>query len=76
VCQGCSVKPKKTQGWNCCQSASTMYWIKGLNSYVNVIFFYIYFLISTNLFLPCNYGVLCVDWWEEKNDVIHFTIRL
>jgi hypothetical protein len=40
---------------------------KGLNTYVNKVFLFFYFLfynISTNLFLLCNYGVLCVDYWD------------
>jgi uncharacterized paraquat-inducible protein A len=34
VCQACSVIPKKTRrGCNRCKSASTKYWVKGLNTY-------------------------------------------
>ena len=35
----CNVIPKNARGCNLCQSlVSTKYWIKGLNTYVNVIF--------------------------------------
>jgi hypothetical protein len=30
-----------------------------------------------NLFLLCDYGVLCVDWWGGKTNYLrHFRIRL
>ena len=39
------------------KGASTNYCVKGLNTYINVIFH----VISKNLFLPLSLWVLCVD---------------
>ena len=66
VCKDCYVIPKKARGCNHCQSSEC--WVKGLNTYVNVLF---QFCLSDKLaeiskvwFSAHLYGVLCVDWWE------------
>jgi hypothetical protein len=47
------------------KGASRKYLVKGLNTYVNVIFslfyFYTFAKMSKKQFLLCHYGVLCVD---------------
>ena len=67
VCQACSVILKKTGV--AAIGASTKCLIKGQNSYVNVIFQFL-FVINLQRYLKpvflCHYGVLCVDWWRGK----------
>jgi hypothetical protein len=55
------------------KGASTKYWVNGLNTYLTVIFqldiFYRFANISKKQFLPCHFGVLCVDWWRGKKTI-------
>jgi hypothetical protein len=47
------------------KSASTKYRVKGLNTYLKVIFQFLFFINvqkkCTILFFLCHYGLLCVD---------------
>ena len=60
------------------KGASPKCWVKGLNTYVNVIFPFFLFNKFLNifkiLFLFCHYGVLSVDWWEKKQYLNAFSI--
>ena len=77
VCQACSVIPTKTQGCNRCQRWFNKVLSKGSEYLCKCHISGFYFIInSKNLFLLCHYVVLCIDWWGEKNNIIHFRIRL
>ena len=56
--------PRRLEAVITIKCASTKYWVKGLNVYVNVIFQFA--KMSKNLFLLCHHGVWCVQWWGEK----------
>ena len=75
--QACSVIPKKTQGCNRCQRFFNKVLSKvsefSCKCYISVKFFNTF---AKTMFLFCHYGVLCVDWWGEKNNLIYFRIRL
>ena len=62
--------PRRLEAVIVAKGASTKYWVKGLNTFVNVIFemyiFYKYANISKNVFLLCRYGVLHVDLWGTR----------
>jgi hypothetical protein len=49
---------------------SNMYWLRGVNTYVNEIFLYFIFnkraKMSKNMFSCCHYWILCVEGWEKK----------
>ena len=57
--------PRTLEAVIAAKGSSTKYRVKGLNTYVNVIFQLFIFNklvnISKNMFLLCYYGVLCVD---------------
>jgi hypothetical protein len=58
VCQACSILPKKTLG----VSKGSEY----LRKCDCFFCFFTFAKMTKNLFFICHYGVLCVDWWEEK----------
>jgi hypothetical protein len=61
--QACSVIAKKTGGCNRCQRCFNKVLSKG--SECNGVR-YCFAKTSKNLFLLWHYGVLCVNWWGEK----------
>ena len=65
VCQAYNVIPKKVE--ITAKGASTKYRVKGLNTYLNIIFPYFF------CFVIMGY---CVSIEEEKKMLIHFRIRL
>ena len=62
--------PRRLEALIAAKGASTKYWLKSLNTYVNFLFHFNIFnkfsKNSENLFLLCRYGVLCEDWLGGK----------
>ncbi|CDQ73994.1 unnamed protein product [Oncorhynchus mykiss] len=57
--------PRRLKAVITAKGASTKYWVKGLNTSVNVIRLFFFIHLQKNKFVLCHYGVLCID--EGKN---------
>ena len=61
---------------NTAKGASTKYCVKGLSTYVNVIFLINSQKCLQNQLLLCHYGGIVCALMRDKNDLINFRIRL
>ena len=70
--------PRRLQAVIASKGDSTKNWVKGLNTYINVIFQFFLFntfaKISKILFLLSHYGVWSVELWGNKMNLNYFSI--